>query len=53
MIDNNPFIFSNSLRYNLLFANPTANDEELMDNLKIVGLYEYFENNDAIKMKIN
>lgn len=48
MIDNNPFIFSNSLRYNLLFANPTASDEELIDKLKIVGLYEYFENQDGL-----
>lgn len=48
MIDNNPFIFSKSLRYNLLFANPTASDEELMDKLKIVGLYEYFENQDGL-----
>lgn len=48
IIDNNPFIFSKSLRYNLLFANPTASDEEIMDKLKVVGLYEYFENQDGL-----
>ena len=48
MIDNNPFIFSNSLRYNLLFANPNVSDKELEDKLKIVGLYEYFENQDGL-----
>ncbi|ERT58431.1 ABC transporter ATP-binding protein/permease [Peptoniphilus sp. BV3C26] len=44
MIDNSPFIFSQSLKYNLLLANPLAKDEELEESLKIVGLYEYFKN---------
>ncbi len=44
MIDNNPFIFSESLRYNLLFEKPYACDEELEEKLKIVGLFEYFKN---------
>ena len=44
MVDNNPFIFSNTLRYNLAFANPLASDEELNEKLKVVGLYDYFKN---------
>lgn len=44
MIDNNPFIFSHSLRYNLLFGNPNASDADLEESLRTVGLYEYFAN---------
>ncbi|UHR02802.1 ABC transporter ATP-binding protein/permease [Peptoniphilus sp. GNH] len=48
MIDNDPFIFSQSLRYNLLFANPSAEDKELEESLKSVGLYEYFEKQNGL-----
>ncbi len=44
MVDNNPFIFSNTLRYNLAFASPGVSDEELNEKLKVVGLYDYFKN---------
>ena len=48
MVDNNPFIFSNTLRYNLAFANPGASDEELNEKLKVVGLYDYFKNQNGL-----
>lgn len=43
MIDNNPYIFNESLRYNLQMAKKDASDEELLKALEKVGLKNYFE----------
>lgn len=44
LVDNNPYFFKESLRYNLKIANKNADDEKLIEVLKEVGLYSYFKN---------
>lgn len=43
--NNNPYIFSTSLRQNLLIANPLAKEESIQHIIVAVGLNERFENN--------
>ena len=44
LVDNNPYFFKESLRYNLKMANKNADDEKLIEVLEEVGLYSYFKN---------
>lgn len=41
LVEQSPHMFSQSIRQNLLFAHPTANDQELMSALNRVGLSEW------------
>ena len=41
LVEQSPHMFSQSIRQNLLFAHPTANDQELMNALNRVGLSEW------------
>ena len=41
LVEQSPHMFSQSIRQNLLFAYPTANDQELMSALNRVGLSEW------------
>lgn len=44
LVDNNPYFFKESLRYNLKIANKNADDKKLVEILEEVGLYSYFKN---------
>lgn len=44
LVDNNPYFFKESLRYNLKMANKKADDDKLRKVLEEVGLYSYFKN---------
>lgn len=44
LVDNNPYFFKESLRYNLKMANKNADDDKLRKVLEKVGLYSYFKN---------
>ncbi|MDK7755356.1 MAG: ATP-binding cassette domain-containing protein [Peptoniphilus harei] len=44
LVDNNPYFFKESLRYNLKMANKNADDDKLRQVLEEVGLYSYFKN---------
>ena len=44
LVDNNPYFFRESLRYNLKIANKNADDDKLIEVLEEVGLYSYFKN---------
>lgn len=44
LVDNNPYFFKESLRYNLKIANKNADDDKLRKVLEEVGLYSYFKN---------
>lgn len=44
LVDNNPYFFKESLRYNLKIANKNADDDNLIEVLEEVGLYSYFKN---------
>lgn len=44
LVDNNPYFFKESLRYNLKIANKNADDDKLIEVLEEVGLYSYFKN---------
>lgn len=44
LVDNNPYFFKESLRYNLKIANKNADDDKLRQVLEEVGLYSYFKN---------
>lgn len=44
LVDNNPYFFKESLRYNLKMANKNADDDKLRKVLEEVGLYSYFKN---------
>ena len=44
LVDNNPYFFKESLRYNLKMANKNADDDKLRKILEEVGLYSYFKN---------
>lgn len=44
LVDNNPYFFKESLRYNLKMANKKADDDKLIEVLEEVGLYSYFKN---------
>lgn len=44
LVDNNPYFFKESLRYNLKIANKNADDDKLRNVLEEVGLYSYFKN---------
>lgn len=44
LVDNNPYFFKESLRYNLKIANKNVDDEKLIEVLEEVGLYSYFKN---------
>lgn len=48
MIDNEPYIFNESLRYNLKIAKEDATDLEILNALDKVGLKAYFENGDGL-----
>ncbi|MDU7302773.1 MAG: ATP-binding cassette domain-containing protein [Peptoniphilus lacydonensis] len=52
LVDNTPYFFNESLKYNLKCANKNANDEMLIDALKKVGLYNYFANKDGLDSKV-
>lgn len=52
LVDNTPYFFNESLKYNLKCANKNANDEMLIDALKKVGLYNYFVNKDGLDSKV-
>ena len=41
LVEQSPHMFAQSIRQNLLFAHPTANDQELMNALNRVGLSEW------------
>lgn len=43
-LEQTPIIFDDTLRGNLLLANPNASDEELINSLKQTGMNEWFEN---------
>jgi ATP-binding cassette subfamily B protein len=43
-LEQTPIIFDDTLRGNLLLANPNASDEELISSLKQTGMNEWFEN---------
>lgn len=43
LVDNNPYFFKESLRYNLKIANKNADDNRLREVLEEVGLYSYFK----------
>lgn len=53
LIDNNPYIFNGSLRYNLKMANEDAKDEELIQVLEKVGLKNYFLNKEGLDTLLN
>ena len=44
LVDNSPYFFKESLRYNLKMANKNADDDKLRKVLEEVGLYSYFKN---------
>lgn len=44
LVDNNPYFFKESLRYNLKIANKNADYDKLIEVLEEVGLYSYFKN---------
>ena len=44
LVDNNPYFFKESLRYNLKMANKNADGDKLRQVLEEVGLYSYFKN---------
>lgn len=44
LVDNNPYFFRESLRYNLKITNKNADDDKLIEVLEEVGLYSYFKN---------
>lgn len=44
LVDNTPYFFKESLRYNLKMANKNADDYKLIEVLEEVGLYSYFKN---------
>lgn len=44
LVDNTPYFFKESLRYNLKMANKDADDDKLIEVLEEVGLYSYFKN---------
>lgn len=44
LVDNSPYFFKESLRYNLKMANKNADDDKLIEVLEEVGLYSYFKN---------
>lgn len=44
LVDNNPYFFKESLRYNLKMSNKNADDDKLIEVLEEVGLYSYFKN---------
>lgn len=44
LVDNTPYFFKESLRYNLKMANKNADDDKLRKVLEEVGLYSYFKN---------
>lgn len=44
LVDNNPYFFKESLRYNLKMVNKNADDDKLIEVLEEVGLYSYFKN---------
>lgn len=44
LVDNSPYFFKESLRYNLKMANKNAEDDKLIEVLEEVGLYSYFKN---------
>ncbi len=44
LVDNNPYFFKESLRYNLKMANKNADDDKLRNVLEEVGFYSYFKN---------
>lgn len=48
MIDNEPYIFNESLSYNLKIAKEDATDLEILNALDKVGLKAYFENGDGL-----
>ena len=48
LVDNNPYFFKESLRYNLKMANKNADDDKLRKVLEKVGLYSYFKNTGGI-----
>lgn len=48
LVDNNPYFFKESLRYNLKIANKKADDDKLIEVLEEVGLYSYFKNIDGL-----
>ena len=52
LVDNNPYFFTESLRYNLQMANLKSNDDDFIEVLKKVGLYEYFNSLDGLDTKI-
>jgi ATP-binding cassette, subfamily B, bacterial len=43
-LEQTPVIFDDTLRGNLLLANPNARDEKLIDSLKQTGMINWFEN---------
>ena len=52
LVDNNPYFFTESLRYNLQIAKLKSNDDDFIEVLKKVGLYEYFNSLDGLDTKI-
>ena len=48
LVDNNPYFFKESLRYNLKMANKNADDDKLIEVLEEVGLYSYFKNTGGV-----
>lgn len=43
-LEQTPVIFDDTLRGNLLLANPNASDEKIIDSLKQTGMIKWFEN---------
>lgn len=52
LVDNNPYFFKESLRYNLKIANKNADDDKLIEVLEEVGLYSYFKNIGCLDSKL-
>lgn len=52
LVDNNPYFFKGSLRYNLQMGNPHCKDEKLWSVLEAVSLKEYFQQEDGLDTEI-
>lgn len=51
-VSNNSYIFKATVRENLLMANENLKDEEMIEALKKVNLFDFFENKDGLDTKL-
>lgn len=52
LINNKPYIFEGTVRYNLQMAKPDASDEMMIDSLKKVNLYDVFYEREGLDTMI-